>query len=69
MIQVIGLMGAAYVFSRMLIFSMRKYPNEDRLTETIIHVVAILTALFALGCAFMLLFQGTDLDPTKILGS
>jgi Na+/proline symporter len=67
MIQIIGLMAAAYVFTRMLIFSLREYPNETKSTRAIIHIMAILTALFAVACAFLLLVQGTDLDPTKYL--
>ena len=68
MIQIIGLMGAAYIFTRMFIEFIRNHPGESKSTDFIIKALALLTAFFAAACAFFLLVQGTDLDPAKILG-
>lgn len=66
MIQVIGLMGAAYIFTRMFIIFIQNHPNESKSTDFIIKALALLTALFAVFCAFLLTVQGTSLDPNKI---
>lgn len=66
MIQIIGFMGAAYIFTRMFTAFLRSYPNDDKATAGVIKVLSLLTALFAGFCGFWLLVYGTELDPAKL---
>jgi hypothetical protein len=55
MIQIIGLMVGAYVFTRMVTAGIREYPNDSNSTKSIIRVLSILAAIFAALCSIWLI--------------